>query len=76
MRNFYKNLFTISANVVQTRRKWSKKRSLFDINEYFEAIFNAVSTSTARSRTGSNEVLIKSGLLEKITGKVFNSSAA
>ena len=51
-----KNLFTISANIDETRRKWPKKRSLFDINEYFEVIFNTVSTSVARSWTGSNQI--------------------
>ena len=51
-----KNLFTISANADETRRKWPKKRSLFDINEYFEVIFNTVSTSVARSWTGSNQI--------------------
>ena len=34
-----------------------RKLRLLDINEYFEAIFNAVSTSTARSWTGSNNCL-------------------
>ena len=52
-----KNLFTISANADETRRKWPKKRSLLDINEYFEAIFNAVSTSVVRSGTSSQTFL-------------------
>ncbi len=41
------------ASAGETRRKWPKKRNLYVINEYFEAIFNAVLSSAARSGKGS-----------------------
>jgi len=53
-----KKLFSKSASEDQARQKWLRKRSLRIVNEHFEAIFNAASSSADILRTAFKKMLL------------------